>query len=110
MTPKERVRVEHATGIVSVWHHGVCRPVVHSETGDHCSVVVVAADIRDAIAEAEADENKRCCEAIRAACGVCKGTGRRWRVDEDGAEYEGICSCEHWYAAIRKPPATPRSE
>lgn len=57
------------------------------------------------IAEAVADERDRCCKAIRAACGECKGTGRRNRVDDEGCEYPAYCDCEKWFAAIRKADA-----
>lgn len=57
------------------------------------------------VADAGAKELKRCCDAIRAECGTCEGTGHRSGVDVDGCPYEGSCDCERWYAAIRERPA-----
>ena len=63
------------------------------------------------VAESANDEQDRCCEAIRAACTVCKGTGKVPTL-QDGEFDCGICgdTCGRFTAAIRKPPAESDGE
>ena len=74
-------------------------------SGENVALTLMPRWIVRAIVNACADEREQCCEAIRAECGTCNGTGHRTRVDEDGCEYEGYCDCERWHAAIRKERA-----